>query len=322
MGKILYEQIPLIKKHIDKYAQILKQHTQIDYLPCLIENTDLINQTMYTHPAIVMLQLALDRLWKELGIHSHIYIGHSVGEFSAASSVGYYQEADILKLIAKRASLMQSLETSGGMIAVRSTKEKIKKVLESHNINLDFAAFNAPEQVVLSGSTANIGEMHKECKKQKVKSRILSVSHPFHSQLMNPMTTEFYEFSQSIQPHNVQARGDLISNLTGRPLCKPQSADYWVRHILSPVNFEESVHYLSNSGAKTFIEIGPDAVLSKLAKKCIGESNSSTYLSTMVKSVCPVNNIIKCALELDNSGHYLNWNVLMPLLIKNNVIWN
>ena len=320
MGKTLYERLPLVKKYINNYAQILKNHNEINYLPCLIEDNDLVNQTMYTQPAIVMLQLALDHLWKELGIHGEIFIGHSVGEFAAASSVGYFEEEDILKLIAKRASLMQSLKTSGGMIAVRATKASIQEILKTHHIELDYAAFNAPEQIVLSGEVRDIATMHRQCKENKIKSRILAVSHPFHSRLMQPMTKEFYGFSQTIKPKSSQPKGTIISNLTAKPQQKPQDSKYWSQHILNPVNFEASIRYSSSIGAKTFIEVGPDAILSKLAKKCIGHDTTSMYLSTMVKSLCPVDSILQCAATLDNNGHCLNWKPLLHLIDEGEMI--
>jgi myxalamid-type polyketide synthase MxaB len=116
---------------------------------------------------------------------------------------------------------------------------------------------------------------------QGIKSKTLKVSHAFHSPLMEPILDDFLAVSQQIQYSEPQL--DLISNVTGtRVGSEVANAEYWVRHILSPVRFYDGIRSLrEESGKRTvFIEVGPNPILLGMAQRCF-EDGEGTWLPTL-----------------------------------------
>ena len=310
MARELYETSACIRDSLDHYANVLDANNQFKYLPCLIGDIDDIHQTKYTQPSIVMLQLALNNLWQNLGVKPDFLIGHSVGEFSASVAHGNYTEESILKLIAKRADLMQNVKVSGGMIAIKGSHSTIKSILAEEMIDLDFAALNEKNQTVLSGSKDEIEKIKEQCALRNIKSRILTVSHPFHSNLMQPVIKQFREYCHKIQTQQSNSSTILFSNLNGQALQHPQDADYWCNHILKPVMFMQSIESAWQQGARIFIEVGPDAILGGLTKKILAGQKEAVIIQTMKKGKSAHETLKEASVKLEQLGYLINWESL------------
>lgn len=317
MGKALYHAFPSVRRKLDHYQQILLDFNGNDYLSCLLTDDMRVHQTLYTQPCMVMLQLALSHFWEEMNIKPSVVIGHSVGEFSACVRKGHYSEAQCLTLIAKRAECMQDLEVEGNMIAVRASAETVEKILNTHAIDIDYAAWNAPQQVVLSGHTASIEQVKIACKTEGIRSIELEVSHPFHSRVMAPMLPKFSSFSKTVQSSPGCSHTHLISNISGYTQDQPPTDAYWSRHILEPVHFRQSIELTEKMCVGTYLELGPDSTLSRLAKRCLTADNQALLLSSLRKNICPVESIIHCAVELENQGYQVNWSPVSHLISSN-----
>ncbi|MEC8882591.1 MAG: acyltransferase domain-containing protein [Pseudomonadota bacterium] len=315
MAREAYQTSQCIKESLDSYSKGIKKHVEIDLMKCLLDDNDKIHQTEYTQPSIVMLQMALNNLWYKLGIEGDYFIGHSVGEFSALYSHGLYDRDDILKLITKRAKLMQELKVTGGMIAIASNKKIIDEIIEDNHIDLDYAAFNSPTQTVLAGENGEIEAMKKCCQEKRIKARVLNVSHPFHSRLMQPMTEKFKSYYENFKVKNKHTKGVIFSNVYAKELTAAQIRDdYWSKHILKPVNFTDSLHEARKKGAKIFLEIGPDTILTNLAKRTLSDYDDLIFLSSMKKNQTFKEKLLETALMLDNNGHHIEWKQIESLL--------
>ncbi|HVH97970.1 MAG TPA: acyltransferase domain-containing protein, partial [Enhygromyxa sp.] len=140
---------------------------------------------------------------------------------------------------------------------------------------LGIAGFNGPRSTVISGEAAAVGELASHFQQLGRKTHRLSVSHAFHSPLMDPMLDEFAALVSSLRlsPPTIP----IISNLTGRvagpELCQP---DYWVRHVREPVRFLQSIHTLEGLGATHFLELGPHGVLVAMASDCFSQDSLDT----------------------------------------------
>ena len=310
MGKKLYESIPLIKNKLDTYQEVLYKFNGENYLECLLSDNEIIHQTSHTQPCMVMLQLALSQLWQSMNITPSVVIGHSVGEFSASVQKGHYNEEQCLTLIAKRAKCMQQLSVNGGMIAIRATTDNVQAMLDTHNIDIDYAAWNAPKQVVLSGSIEKIIQVKKACDLEKIRSTELQVSHPFHSRLMSPMLNEFCNYAKTIPAQNGHAHIHFIRNTNGNVQSKPPCEKYWSKHILEPVHFRQSIELTEKMEINTYLELGPDQTLSRLASRCFSTELKPVLLGSMKKNTCPISTIVQCAIALENEGHHINWQPL------------
>ncbi|OYD99757.1 type I polyketide synthase, partial [Nostoc sp. 'Peltigera membranacea cyanobiont' 232] len=114
MGRELYEVEPTFKKHIDTCAVILQEHLGIDIRSLLYpreEDTETaclqLQQTAFTQSALFVTEYALAQLLMFWGVRPEAMIGHSIGEYVAATIADVFSLEDALKIVAKRGQLMQ-----------------------------------------------------------------------------------------------------------------------------------------------------------------------------------------------------------------------
>ena len=252
----------------------------------------LLHQTAYTQPALFAIEYALAQLWQSWGIVPSAVMGHSVGEYVAACIAGVISLEDALKLIAARGRLMQALPANGAMAAVFTSKEKVVEAIAGYEQTVVIAAFNGPENIVISGEREAVREICARLESEGVKHKPLAVSHAFHSPLMEPMLEEFERMASSIQ-HSTPRMG-FVSNLTGKAFdfrCKandPQSTirnpqTYWRKHAREAVQFEASMQTLHEKGCRVFLEIGPQATLLSMASKCVSAEDCA-WIPSLRKS--------------------------------------
>ena len=138
---------------------------------------------------------------------------------------------------------------------------------------VSIAAVNGPEGIVIAGKREAVLAIAEQLAAEGVKSRKLTVSHAFHSPLMEPMLNDFAQVAQSITYHPPQI--PLVSNITGRLHTDSLSTDslahwqYWVRHISETVRFADGVATLHGQGMNIFLEIGPKPLLLGMAGESI-----------------------------------------------------
>jgi acyl transferase domain-containing protein/surfactin synthase thioesterase subunit len=136
---------------------------------------------------------------------------------------------------------------------------------------LAVAAVNGPQETVVSGELGAVAEVLEEFSRQGVKTRRLTVSHAFHSPLMDPMLAEFERIASQI--HYASPRLKLVSNLTGQPVkgSVVGEAGYWRRHVREPVLFAQGMQALRALDVGVFVEIGPRPVLLGMGERCLPE---------------------------------------------------
>ncbi|MEU7909164.1 SDR family NAD(P)-dependent oxidoreductase, partial [Actinoplanes sp. NPDC049118] len=240
MGRDLYERFPVYRAAFDEVAARL----DIDW-----EDLD---RTGNAQPAIFAVEVALFRLLESWGVTPDVVLGHSVGEIAAAHVAGVLSLADACALIAARGRLMQALPAGGVMVAVEAAESEVVVP-----VGVSIAAVNGPRAVVLSGPE----EAVLACAAGFGRSRRLTVSHAFHSALMDPMLDDFAQVVSGLALHPPVV--SLVSNVTGRVESELfTDPAYWVRHVRETVRFADGI---AAATADRFIEIGPDAVLSAMA---------------------------------------------------------
>lgn len=275
MGKQLYETEPLFRRILDQCNQILKAYLERSILEILYPEdsqkfTSVIDQTNYTQPVLFAIEYALFKLWQSWGIEPHVVMGHSVGEYVAATIAGVFSLEDALKLVAHRGRLMQKLPSGGEMVAVNTSEEKANQLILPYKEKVAIAAINGPKSVVISGEIEAIRRLLNSIESQGIEKKRLQVSHAFHSPLMEPMLAEFEEISNQITYHQPQI--PLISNITGNMADSTiATANYWISHVRQPVKFAKSVETLHQEGYEVFLEIGPKPILLGMGRQCLSE---------------------------------------------------
>jgi acyl transferase domain-containing protein/pimeloyl-ACP methyl ester carboxylesterase/acyl carrier protein len=230
--------------------------------------TNLLDETEYTQPALFALEYALAQLWLSWGIQPSVVMGHSVGEYVAATIAGVFTLEDGLKLIAHRARLMQTLCLQGKMVAVFDTETQVTELIESLADKISIAAINSPQNIVISGETEAIEEAIAQFDALDIKTRQLNVSHAFHSPLMKPMLAEFAKVASEITYSLPQI--EIVSNVTGQiAAAEIATPEYWVDHILKPVRFSPSIELVSDRGCDIFLEIGAKPILLGMGRQCL-----------------------------------------------------
>ncbi|WP_414589995.1 type I polyketide synthase [Scytonema sp. PCC 10023] len=273
MGRQLYETAPIFRQTLDRCDEILRSYLGKSLLTVLYPEageTSPLDQTAYTQPALFAIEYALSQLWKSWGIVPTAVMGHSLGEYVAATVAGVFSLEDGLKLIAKRSRLMQSLPPDGEMAVVFAASDTIRTITEKNNDKVAFAAFNTPQNTVISGERQAVLSICTALEAEGIKTKKLQVSHAFHSPLMEPMLAEFHQIAASVTYGAPQI--DLISNLTAERLTKKDiTPEYWGRHLRSCVRFADTLKTLQADGYEIFVEIGPKPTLLGMGRNCLPE---------------------------------------------------
>ncbi len=315
MGQALYDNIPVFQHHFDQVAE------QIDpLLDAPLQDvmwgaqTDKLNQTRYTQPALFALEYALAKTWMQWGIKADCVAGHSVGEITAATIAGVFSLADACTLIAARARLMGETE-QGAMLVLFTSEEQTKQLVEGH-AGLEICAINGPQNTVVGGQPDAIEVFQQSL--QGIESRRLPVQHAFHTQAMEPVLAEFEKAISTITFQTPRMR--VLSNLNGQHIGKQMaSADYWIQQIRQPVNFYACAQGLLEANIDVAIEMGPGAALLSMAQDALAEhhkQNSDTKLATVAnlqKNHDGLQSITRCMAQLYVAGLDLDWGQIMPV---------
>ncbi|MEM1255606.1 MAG: amino acid adenylation domain-containing protein [Cyanobacteria bacterium P01_H01_bin.21] len=308
MGRQLYETQPLFREILQDCDEILRSHLPQSLLSILYGESDssLINETIYTQPALFTVEYGLARLWQSWGITPTVVLGHSLGEYVAACIAGVFNLEDGLKLVAERARLMQSLEQhQGKMAAVFADAASVNAAIAGYGNEVSIAAFNGPTHTVISGQCDAVQTVLSRL--EGVDAREIKVSHAFHSHLMEPILGEFEQVAAKVQFSAPKI--PLISNVTGQVM-KPgfiPDASYWCNHLRSSVRFLETIQTLAGLDISCCLECGPKPILIGMGRQCVPDSHTLQWLPSLKPSQDDWSVVISSLSHLFVQGYDVDW---------------
>ena len=272
MASELHSKFELFKKLYKEADEVLNFPISKLILDGPKEQLDL---TENTQPAIFLVGYSIFQLLKQefkIDLNkAKFFAGHSLGEYTALACAGSLDFASTLKILKIRGSAMQSAvpKGEGGMLAVLgSDPEAIEKIFDDNKDKYQcfIANDNSNGQLVASGTMEDIDKLSSDLRSKSIKNIKLSVSAPFHCNLMSKATELMKKEIEKLEFKDFQ--NPLISNVTATEIKdKSMLKDLLVKQIESRVRWRESVLYMIKNGVNQFIEIGPGKVLSGLIKR-------------------------------------------------------
>ena len=242
----------------------------------IIQDNEKINQTIYTQPLMLVAGFATYQILKSKKpeFNTDYLAGHSLGELTAALVGNVFSFQDAVKIVHKRAQLMQNAVPpgEGAMAAILGLEDDVvEEICLAHQDKgvIEPVNYNSPGQIVIAGEKKLLEDILHEFKEKGAKRVLmLPVSVPSHCSLMKEAEIQFADFLNNIVFNDSMV--PIIQNVTAKPVTHREEIKFnLIAQLSSPVQWTASIRYLESCGIDSIIECGPGKVLTGLNKRII-----------------------------------------------------
>ena len=230
-----------------------------------------LRSTDVAQPAIGAVSAGLFKVLASFLVSPDAVAGHSYGELVALFAAGRLDEKALFDISVLRGMLMDSGKSDrGGMLAVIGPLPKVEEVLSETGLDIVIANKNAPNQVVLSGDKLDLERAKAEFKKRKIPCKSLPVANAFHSRAVSDAAGAFLEGLKKVAFK--KGAIPVFSNTTGKkyPATAGAARALLANQLAEPVDFISMIQNMYEEGVRTFVEVGPGAVLKGLVNSILG----------------------------------------------------
>lgn len=307
MGRELMETEPVFREAVEACDHDFK--TIAGWSVCEELNKPMesskIQETNIAQPANFVIQLALTRLLEYYGITPDVVVGHSVGEVASACISGALSLKEALVVNFHRSRLQHLTSGMGSMLAVGLSEADAQEIIKPYN-DISVAAVNSPRAITLSGNTDSLKEVMKKLESGGLFCRLMDVTVPYHSPVMDVIKEELLSTLGNIRGANTQI--DLYSTVTGAKIDGTEiTNEYWWKNVREPVHFATAFNALVTDGYDTFIEIGPHPVLRNSMQECITAGKQFYFLHTLNKKENEQLSFYDSVAKLFTLGYPIKW---------------
>lgn len=312
MARALYDSAPAFRRTFDEAAAVLDPWLGRPLRELIDDDrgdASPLHHTRNGQPAQVAVALALTALWRSWGIRPAAVLGHSLGEYAAAHAAGLVSLPDTLAMVMARAAAVDALDTAGSMATVFAAPAEVQAWLDAQRGAAVIAAYNGPQQVVVSGPVADVEAAASHFEACGVRVSRLRVAYASHSPLMEPALRPFEQAIAGVTYRPMHTT--LVSNLTGAPVAAEVvgSAAYWRDHLRQPVRFEDSIRALAALGITHYVEIGPHPVLVGMGAACV-EDEQALWLPSLRRQENDWDVMLEALQQLHATGVDPDWHGL------------
>jgi len=270
MGKDFYENSKLAREMFEKAGDAIG----VDFTELIFQENDKLNETAFTQPAILLVQMVAYELFKAQcpDIKAELFLGHSLGEFSALCASGAIDYVDAVKLVHKRGALMQEACSGieAGMMAIvgldDESVEKICADAQADGKKVWPANYNQDGQLVVAGLKGDLASLEQTFKDAGAKrALLLNMSVASHCELLSSAVEPLGELMSDMVKESFEA--PIISNVTTKPYSTKEDAlELLKEQLISPVKYKQSIQNIA-SDVDLAIEFGNGVVLKGLNRR-------------------------------------------------------
>lgn len=297
MAHELYKNELFFKSVIDDCIKIANEHLSVNLFDVIYpgekQSVYDINEIQWSPISLFIVEYALAKYLEYLGVQADAYIGHSFGEYAAATLAGVFSLEDAIKVVITRGKLMQLMEP-GGMLAINATRESVNEILKANNCEI--AVVNSREDIVASGDKKAIEMLQDALENLSIPVVKINGSVAGHSKLMDNAVVEFEKVFKNIKLN--KPKKIFASNLTGVIASEEVvTAKYWCNQLRHTVQFAKGINALSTyyNHQVSFIEVGAGKGLSYFVDKYVKDTgHKSIQTSQLLPSANKVNDSQGC----------------------------
>ena len=274
MGKDFYENSEIAREMFDRAGERIG----VDFKEIIFEENEKLGQTAFTQPAILLVQMIAYKLFTDAcpDTKAELFLGHSLGEFSALCASGAIDYLDAIELVHKRGSFMQSAcdEIEAGMMAIvgldDESVEKICSDAQADGKKVWPANYNQDGQLVVAGMKADLSSLEQTFKDAGAKrALLLNMSVASHCDILTPAQEPLAELMNAMVSDNFSA--PVVSNVTTNPYSTKADAVALLKdQLVKPVKYKQSILAIAGD-VDMAIEFGNGVVLKGLNRRIAKE---------------------------------------------------
>lgn len=245
MGKDFYENSEVAREMFDKAGERIG----VDFKEIIFQENEKLGQTAYTQPAILLVQMIAYKLFTDAcpDIKAELFLGHSLGEFSALCASGAIGYVDAIELVHKRGSFMQSAcdEIEAGMMVLvgldDASVEKVCADAQAEGKKVWPANYNQDGQLVVAGMKSDLVSLEQTFKDAGAKrALLLDMSVASHCEILAPAQEPLAELMENMVTDSFSA--PVVSNVTTKPYSTKSDAVALLKdQLIKPVKYKQSI---------------------------------------------------------------------------------